>query len=164
MAGPVNLTSVQLYDQTPRVIPKFLARWASADGLSRTLCLVFREHVLLHHPYDSYSAVVRFIESSQTPDVSFITSTATSEDSPIVRALVEAAAKKEVTTVVVELKARFDEVNIRWRPQELARQAWPGLKRIATSEQRHDSGWQNAPVMAHLGTGKFTTHGALVSI
>ncbi|MEO8737556.1 MAG: polyphosphate kinase 1, partial [Edaphobacter sp.] len=73
--------------------------------------------VMLHHPFDSYKTVEDFIEAA-AEDSGVIsmkqTLYRTSKDSPIFRALIEAAQSKDVT-VVVELMARFDEdSNIRW--------------------------------------------------
>ena len=72
---------------------------------------------MLHHPFDSYKTVEGFIEAGgEDPGVISMKQTLyrTSKDSPIFRALIEAAQSKDVT-VVVELMARFDEdSNIRW--------------------------------------------------
>lgn len=172
--GPVNLTRVMnLYSDTPRPDLKFSPFVPHELRLNRKSVDLFDElrhrDILLHHPYDSYDAVVGYIEAGATdPNVISIKQTLyrTSSDSPMFRALVDAAQSKEVT-VVVELMARFDEAsNIRWARdlEDAGVQVFHGIVglkthcKLALLVRRDPDG--SIRRYAHLGTGNYNPNTA----
>src|ERR1700754_464005 len=124
--GLLDLTSLwQIYgvDRPALKDPPFVPATPPAFGERETPKSIFSTlrdgDVLVHHPYDSFSTTVqRFIEQAAAdPNVLAIKQTLyrTSGDSPIVNALIDAAAAGKQVVALVEIKARFDEqANIRW--------------------------------------------------
>jgi polyphosphate kinase len=174
--GPVNLSRLMnLHTKTDKPelkYPPFVPRGLRLHRESPNLFAEIRRHdVLLHHPYDSYNAVVEFIRAAaEDPAVLSIKQTLyrTSANSPIFQALREAAQTKEVT-VVVELMARFDEAsNIRWAHdlEDAGVQVFYGTVGLKTHCKlallvRRDPEDGVVRQYAHLGTGNYNVETAL---
>ncbi|MCE5232165.1 MAG: polyphosphate kinase 1 [Mizugakiibacter sp.] len=169
-AGPVNINRViAIYDQLDRPdlkFPKLIPRMPPAlavEGAS-VFDAVAQRDILLHHPYESFGAVVELLrQASQDPNVLAIKQTLyrVDQDSPLVGYLVEAARAGKDVTVVVELRARFDEaanIHLANRLQEAGVQVVYGVVGYKTHAKmllvvRREGGRLRR--YAHLSTGNY---------
>jgi len=149
----------------PPWTPVTQPRLNGEDGPADIMSVMRQGDILVHHPYDSFNtSVERFVDQAVSdPDVLAIKQTVyrTSDDSPLVPALIRASERGKQAVCMVELKARFDErANITWaRALEQAGvhvvYGYPGLKTHAKCilvVRREGDGVRN---YVHIGTGNY---------
>ena len=171
--GPVNLVRLQqvisLANRADLVFPAFEAPVPALLRARDLFAAIRKQDFLLHHPYESFAPVMRFLLSAaRDPDVVAIKQTVyrTGDDSALMQALIEAARAGKEVTVVVELMARFDELtNINWaaRLEQVGAHVVYGVVGHKTHAKmamvlRRETDRRGKPVLrryVHLGTGNY---------
>ncbi len=167
--GPVNLTRLMaVFDMIERPdlkFPPFVpGRPARLPQGSDVFDVIRRGDLLLHHPFQSFTPVTDFLyQAARDPAVLAVRQTLyrTGPDSPVVEALLEAARKGKEVTVVIELKARFDEeanIELATRLQEAGAHVVYGIVGHKTHAKMILVVRREGKVLrryVHLGTGNY---------
>ncbi len=167
--GPVNLSRLQeiysLIDRPDLKFQPFKPSTPTQLGRKRNIFdAIKKQDILLHHPYESFLPVVEFIrQAAVDPNVLAIKQTLyrTGVDSPVVSALVKAARAGKEVTVVIELRARFDEkenINLAAKLQEAAVHVVYGVVGYKTHAKMClvlKKEGKNLRNYVHLGTGNY---------
>jgi len=165
--GPLGLSDVMILYKLPfhQLKEKTYFPVVSKDFEEEDIFNVIKQKdILLHHPFDSFSPVVDFIKKAASdPDVLAIKQTLyrVGNDSPIVKALIEAADRGKQVAVLVELKARFDEENNIYWARELEKvgvhvvYGLVGLKTHAKMTLVVRKEYDGVKRYVHLSTGNY---------
>lgn len=170
LPGPIDLTFLF---ETKAILEKKLSKelfdsfdpyYPSIYGKESIYSLARQRDLFFHHPYDSFEPVIQFIreavEDERTVSIKQ-TLYRVSEDSPLVEALKTAAKQGIQVTVLLELKARFDEANnVHWAREleEAGAHILYGVKELKTHSKaslvikREQDGFRR---YVHLGTGNY---------
>src|SRR5690606_23338897 len=166
--GPVNLNRLlavyDLVDRPELKYPPFTPGIPKALSQTSIFAAIAKRDILLHHPFESFAPVVDFIyRAASDPDVLAIKQTLyrTTPDSPLAESLVSAAKSGKEVTVLIELRARFDEaanIELASRLQEAGAHVVYGVVGYKTHCKmalvvRREGGRLKRYV--HLGTGSY---------